>query len=209
MGFLTDISKWLGGGRSKKDNIRSASIKLKVFNKRLARQVKKLEISAKVAREKAVRMRQDGDLEGSKFQARNYLQVRNQARSVDMFKTNLENLLFKMENASAIKDVGNIMKGIAGSVSNLKNQLSIPQLSEMMNSIDMDISDFEVTQEIATDGMENINVDLEINDEAINNVLGEIDAEIGVETGMALPVAGSNERIKELEEELNRLKSQE
>ena len=207
MGFLNDISKWLSGGRSKKDNIRSASVKLKVFNKRLQRQVAKMEMTAKKARQKAVQLRREGDMQGSKFQAKNYLQVKNQARSVDMFRTNLENLLFKMENASAIKDVAGIMKGIQVSVANLKRQLSIPQLTEMMSSIDLDISDFEVSQEIAQEGMSDITMDVEITEDDVDNVLGEIDAEIQIESGGALPIAASNEKIKELEDELNRLKS--
>jgi hypothetical protein len=207
MGFLNDLSGWLSGKGSKKGNVRSASIKLRVFNKRLARQVRKLELNAKKAREKAVQLRREGDMQGSKFQAKTYLQVKNQARSVDMFRTNLDTLLFKMENASAIKDVAGIMKGIAVSVANLKKQLSIPQLTDMMSNIDLDISDFEVSQDIAQEGMEDIAMDVEVNDDAVDNVLGEIDAEIQVETGGALPIAASSEKIKELEDELQRLKS--
>ncbi len=56
MGFLKDLSKWLSGGR-KSDNVRSAIVKLKVFNKRLMRQIKKMEMTAKLARDKAVRLR--------------------------------------------------------------------------------------------------------------------------------------------------------
>ncbi len=147
-------------------------------------------------------------MQGSRFQAKTYLQVKNQARSVDMFRTNLENLLFKMENASAIKDVAGIMKGISTSVAALKKQLSIPQLTEMMSSIDLDISDFEVSQEIAQEGMSDITMDTEVTEDAVDNVLGEIDAEIQVETGGALPIAASSEKIKELEDELKRLKSE-
>ena len=158
IGFLTDLSKWMSGGRGKKDNIRSATIRLKVFNKRLMRQSKKLEMSAKLAKDKAVRLRREGDLQGSKFHARNYLQVNNQARSVEAFRTNLESLQFKLENASAIKDVAVIFKGVASSVSGLKRNLSIPQITELMSSINMDIEDFEVTQEIATDGMTDFGV---------------------------------------------------
>ena len=104
MGFLKDISKWVSGGR-KTDSVRSASIKLKVFNKRLMRQVKKLDITAKIARDKAVNLRRQGDMEGSKFHARNYLQVSKQSRSVEMFRTNLEGLQFKLDQANAVKDV--------------------------------------------------------------------------------------------------------
>ncbi|MFX0030698.1 MAG: hypothetical protein ACFE8B_15905, partial [Candidatus Hermodarchaeota archaeon] len=100
MGFLKDISKWLSGGK-KTDSVRTASVKLKVFNKRLMRQTKKLEMSAKIARDKAVNLRKQGDLDGSKFHARNYLQVKKQARAVEMFRTNLEGLQFKLDQATA------------------------------------------------------------------------------------------------------------
>jgi len=208
MGFLKDISKWLSGGKSK-DGPRSAAIKLKVFNKRLMRQTKKLEISAKLARDKAVRLRKEGDMEGSKFHARNYLQTKKQARAIDGFRTNLEGLLFKLEQANAVKDVAQIMTGIASSLSTLKAQFSIPQLTEMMKNIDIDMEDFAVTAEITTEGIESIQLDTAITDSEVNNVLGEMDAEIQVEMGIALPSAGSDEKIAELEKELNRLKSDE
>jgi hypothetical protein len=208
MGFLKDISKWVSGGR-KTDSVRSASIKLKVFNKRLMRQTKKLEISAKIARDKAVNLRRQGDMDGSKFHARNYLQVKKQARAVEMFRTNLEGLQFKLDQANAVKDVSQIMTGIAQSLSVLKSQFSIPQIQEVMSQIDIDMEDFAVTADIATEGMESITIDTAVTDSDVGNVLGEIDAEIQVEMGAALPSAASDEKIAELEKELNRLKSDE
>jgi len=208
MGFLKDISKWVSGGR-KTDSVRSASIKLKVFNKRLMRQTKKLEISAKIARDKAVNLRKQGDMDGSKFHARNYLQVKKQARAVEFFRTNLEGLQFKLDQANAVKDVSQIMIGIAQSLAVLKNQLSVPQVQEIMSQIDIDMEEFAVTADIATEGMDSISIDTAVTDSDVGEVLGEIDAEIQVEMGAALPSAASDEKIAELEKELNRLKSDE
>jgi hypothetical protein len=170
------------------------------------RQVKKLEMTAKLARDKAVKLRKEGDLEGSKFQARNYLQVKKQARAVDTFRTNLEGLQFKLEQARAVSDVAGIMKEVATSVSALKSQISIPQITEMMKNIDFDIEDFQVTQEITSDSMDSITMDTAVTDSDVNEVLGEIDAELNVEITESLPSV-SNEKISELEEELERLKS--
>jgi hypothetical protein len=209
MGFLKDISKWLSGGRTGKDNVRTAAVKLKVFNKRLMRQTKKLEISGKLARDKAVNLRKQGDMDGSKFHARNYLQISKQARAVEMFRTNLEGLLFKLEQANAVKDVSEIMGGIAQSLSTLKSQLSVPQMTELMSQIDVDMEEFAVTADIATEGMDNISIDTAVTDSDVNEILGEIDAEIGAEIGADLPSAASDEKIAELEKELNRLKSDE
>ena len=206
MGFLKDMSGWLSGGK-KKDTVRSATVKLKVFNKRLARNTKKMEITAKQARDKAVRLRKAGDMDGSEFHARNYLQVKKQARAIDHFRTNLEGMVFKLEQASAVKDISNIMTGIASSLGALKNQLSVPQLTEMMTEIGIDMEDFEVTQEITSDGIDNMTLDTAVSDSQVKDVLGEIDAEIQVEVGGALPSIDPDGKVKELEEELNKLKS--
>ena len=207
MGFLKDLSGWLSGGR-KKDTVRSATIRLKVFNKRLMRQTKKMEITAKQARDKAVNLRKAGDMEGSTFHARNYLQVKKQARAIDLFRTNLEGMVFKLEQATAVKDVADIMHGIAQSLGALKNQLSIPQITELMTQIGVDIEDFSVTEEITTDGINEVMLDTAVTDIDVKEVLGEIDAEIGAEIGGALPsVAEPDGKVKELEEELKKLKS--
>ncbi|MFX1495989.1 MAG: Snf7 family protein [Promethearchaeota archaeon] len=206
MGFLKDLSGWLSGGR-KKDTVRSATVKLKVFNKRLMRQTKKMEMSAKLARDKAVNLRKAGDMQGSEFHARNYLQVKKQARAIDLFRTNLEGMVFKLEQASAVKDVAEIMRGIAMSLGALKNSLSIPQITELMTQIGVDIEDFNVTEEITTDGINDLMIDTAVTDTDVKDVLGEIDAEIGAEVGGALPSVEPDGKIKELEEELNKLKS--
>ena len=206
MGFLKDMSNWLSGGK-KKDTVRSATVKLKVFNKRLMRQTKKMEITAKQARDKAVRLRKAGDMDGSEFHARNYLQVKKQARAIDHFRTNLEGMVFKLEQANAVKDISDIMTGIAASLGALKNQLSVPQLTELMTEIGVDMEDFEVTQEITSDGIDDMTLDTAVSDNQVKEVLGEIDAEIQVEVGGALPSVDPDGKIKELEEELNKLKS--
>lgn len=207
MGFLKDLSNWLSGGR-RKDTVRSATIRLKVFNKRLMRQTKKMEITAKQARDKAVNLRKAGDMDGSTFHARNYLQVKKQARAIDHFRTNLEGMVFKLEQATAVKDVADIMHGIAQSLGALKNQLSIPQITELMTQIGVDIEDFSVTEEITTDGISEVMLDTAVSDGDVKEVLGEIDAEIGAEIGGALPsVVEPDGKVKELEEELKKLKS--
>ena len=206
MGFLKDMSKWLSGGQ-KSNSVRSATVKLKVFNKRLARQTRKMEMTAKQARDKAVRLRKAGDMEGSEFHARNYLQVKKQARAIDHFRTNLEGMVFKLEQANAVKDISVIMQGIANSLGALKNQLSVPQLTDLMTTIGIDMEDFSVVEEITSDGIDDMTLDTAVTDKQVMEILGEIDAEIQVEVGGALPSVDPDGKVKELEEELNKLKS--
>lgn len=206
MGFLKDMSNWLSGGKNK-GTVRSATVRLKVFNKRLMRNTKRMEITAKQARDKAVRLRKAGDMDGSEFHARNYLQVKKQARAIDHFRTNLEGMVFKLEQANAVKDISDIMKGIATSLGMLKAQFSVPELTELMTEIGIDMEEFEVTQEITSDGIDNVTLDTAVTDNQVKEILGEIDAEIQVEVGGALPSIDPDGKVKELEDELNKLKS--
>lgn len=206
IGFLKDLSGWLSGGK-KKDTVRSATVKLKVFNKRLMRQVKNMEMKSKLARDKAVSLRKAGDMEGSAFHVRNHLQIKKQARAIDHFRTNLEGMVFKLEQANAVKDVADIMQGIANSLGILKSQLSIPQLTDLMDQIGIDMEDFSLTEDITSEGIGDMMVDTSVTDDQVKEALGEIDAEIQVEVGGALPTVEPDGKVKELEEELNKLKS--
>ena len=186
--------------------MRAAAVKIRVFNKRLLRQSKKLEITAQQAKDKAIKLRQQGDMQGSEFQARNYLQIKKQATAVDSFRSNLEGLQFKLEQATAIKDVAGIMGDIQGSLTLLKSQLSLPELTEVMKNLEMDVSDFDVGHEIASEGMGNVTMDTQVTDSDVKSFLGEIDAELQVEMGSALPSVVPEGKISELEKELDRLK---
>ncbi|MEJ2295297.1 MAG: Snf7 family protein [Candidatus Lokiarchaeota archaeon] len=126
---------------------------------------------------------------------------------MDHFRTNLEGMVFKLEQATAVKDVADVMHGIAASLSALKSQLSIPQLTDLMDNIGIDMEDFDLTQEITSDGISDIQMDSAVTDDQVREVLGEIDAEIGAEIGGARPTVAPDGKVKELEEELNKLKS--
>ena len=78
-----------------------------------------------------------------------------------------------------------------------------------ISSINMDIEDFEVTQEITTDAMTDMSMDTAVTDQSVDSFLAEVDAEIGIETGVTLPSTTGESKIKDLEDELNRLKSNE
>lgn len=210
MGFLKNMSGWLSGSKKSNDDVRATSVKLKIFNKRLERQAKKLEVKAKQARDKAVSLRKEGDMKGSEVHARGYLQFKKWSKGVQSFRLNLEGLQFKLEQATAVKDAAGIMTAIAKSVVGLKSQLSIPELTETIKDIDITLEDFQVTEEITSDGIENITVDTAVTDSEVKNTLAEFDAEISVETGISLPsVTSGDQKITDLEKELRELKESE
>ncbi|MHA1728793.1 MAG: Snf7 family protein [Promethearchaeota archaeon] len=204
MGSLKKFANWLGGGKQKRSTATSSITKLKVFVKRMQRQSMKLESQAKISRRKAVELRKKGDMSASKMLMKSSLQNKRWAQGIDNYVLQIQGLQFKLERAKSVKDVSEILQGVATSITSLQNSVSAPQISELVEQIDLGIQDFDVVQEMTEDGLEGMNVS-EVNDEDVETALAEIDSEISVETGSALPTAGDG-KITELEKEIQRLK---
>lgn len=212
MGFISDLSdktsKWIRGDTSDKKGLYRTIVELRMFDKRMKRQIRKMEQTADRERDRAKKLRLDGDMKASKNHAKRFLQIKNQIRGLEQFRSNLEGLQFKLEQARNMKDVSGVIKGISSSVNLIKKQLSVPMMQNMMSELNVDMEEISVTQDVASDSLADMNVEEEVKDTNVDEFLEELDAEIHVETGKALPAAGSSsEKIKELEEELDRIKN--
>ena len=137
---------------------------------------------------------------------RSSLQQTNWAVGIDNYCLQIQGLQFKLEQAKAVGDINEIMKGIAKVVSQLQNVVSAPQINELIEEIDMGMQDFDVMSEITQSGMESMQVSTEVSDKDIDKALQEVDAEISIETGEALPSAVGDSKISDLEKEIKRLK---
>ncbi len=209
MGTLKKFAGWVGGtGGSKDDKTISTITKLKVFNKRLTVQARHLDQKSQLARRKAIEFRKKGDNNGSRMQMKSHLQMQAWKNNIEGFQLKLEGLQYKLEQAKAMKDVSGILTSIASTIQGLSQSVSAPEISQLVEKIDLNISDFDVTQEVASEGMENLGSTDQISDAALDKALEEVDAEISAETGTALPSAGAG-KISELEKEIQKLKQNE
>ncbi|MGV9170964.1 MAG: Snf7 family protein [Promethearchaeia archaeon] len=213
MGFISDISdktsKWLRGEKSDKKGLYRTIVELRMFNKRMVRQIRKLEQTADRERERAKKFRMEGDIKASKNHAARYLQIKNQVRGLENFRSNLEGLQFKLEQARNMQDVSGVLKGIASSVTSIKQQLSVPMIRDLMSDLNVDMEEISVTQDVASESLGDLNVEEEVKDSHVDEFLEELDTEIQVETGRELPSAGSGaDKVKELEDELDRIKNE-
>jgi hypothetical protein len=180
--------------------------KLTIFQKRLQRQSAKLNSQARIARRKAVEFRKKGDVSASRVHMRSSLQQKNWAVGIDNYTLQIQGLQFKLEQAKAVGDINEIMKGIAKVVGQLQSVVSAPQINELIEEIDLGMQDFDVMQEMTASGMEAMQVSTEVTDADIDKALQEVDAEISIETGEALPSAVGDSKITDLEKEIKRLK---
>ena len=140
--------------------------------------------------------------------ARNYLQVKKQINMISNFQYKIQNLQFKLDQAKLMSDLGGVMQGVSDSLSYLKAYMNVPDMAEMFYQLDEGLTKVDITTEMISDGMEEVSVDSQVEDEEVNKFLSEVDEEIGVEVAETLPEV-SDDRIKDLEKELDELKSKE
>ncbi len=207
LGLLNKINDWLasasGGNKDKK--LRTALTQLKLVNTRLTKQALIQNRRAQQARRLAVDLRKKGEIDASKIQMKASLQSQAWTNSIENFKLKLEGLQFKLEQSKAVKDVAAILVDVAGTIQGLSQSVSMPDITKALEDIDLGISEFDVTQEVAAEGMEQMGTADQIPDEAVEKALEEVDAEIREETHNALPSAGIG-AIDELDRELQALK---
>ncbi len=207
MGLLNKITDWLGSGfggnRDKK--LRTALTQIKLLNTRLTRQENIQNLKSQQTRRKAIELRKKGEMDASKIQMKASLQSQAWANNIENFKLKLEGLQFKLELSKAVKDVAAILVNVAGVLQGLSLSVKMPDITKALEDIDLGISDFDVTQEVAAEGMESMGASDQIPDEAVEKALEEVDAEIRVETDNALPSAGKG-KVEDLERELQELK---
>ena len=217
LGSLKKFTAWLSGGYKKKDDVdplRKTITSLKIFNKRLQRQVVKMEQKGKLAKKKAIQRRESGDIPGSRLHMKNHLQFQKWVHSIENFRVRLDGVQFKLEQAKAIGDFTGVAKDIAGVLGELQISVKAPEISNMLSQLDLGFGNMDAI-------FSEVNTQLELSedssatsvtDEEVDNALAEVDAQLSINTREALPSvpggASFEGEINDLEAEIKKLKQQ-
>ncbi len=214
MGSMKKFAKWLSGDRKKRgtDPVRSTITSLKIFNKRLQRQIRKMEQQQKLARKKAIERRQAGDIPGSKLHMKSSLQFQKWNHNTENFRVRLDGVQFRLEQAKAMGDFSNVAQDIVTALGGLQMQVKAPQISAMLSQLDLGFGNMEAMFAETSEELE-MQDDASasgVSEDEVENALAEVDAELSIGTREALPsVPGQvpGEEISDLEKEIQRLKN--
>ena len=217
MGSLKKFSAWLGGDKnsfkSRGNNVRSAITQMKIFNKRLARQIKRMEAQGRQARKKAIERRTAGDIPGSRLHMKSYLQFQKWSNATENFRVRIEGVQFKLEQAKAMQDFSNVATDISKVLGQMQLQVQSPKINELLEKLDLGFGSMdEIFGETNTklESMDDAST-TGVSEAEVDEALGEIDAEMSIGTREALPsVPGmkDDDEIIDLEAEIAKLKSQ-
>ncbi|MHA1409515.1 MAG: Snf7 family protein [Candidatus Odinarchaeia archaeon] len=199
MPIIERLSSWLRGPK-----LSDLILKLNMLCKKLEWQSRKLEKEAKVNKKKARKQRLEGNDEGARVYASYYLQFKKWALNVDMYRLNIEGLIVKLRQSEAMGEVARNLRSLKYVIGSLRNNLRMPDLEKTMNEIDEKLKDVDVSKEYAETKMLSLTDADKVSKEEISKVINEIDQEIAIETGEALPEPAV--KASELEKEIKKLR---
>ena len=212
MGSLKKLAEWLSDGYKNEPQTTSPLIKIKVFNKRLQRQIGKMEIKEKLAKKRAIESRRTGDIKGSKLHMKSSLQYRKWAYSTENFRMRMEGVQVKLEQAKVMGQFSKVAVDIVSTLQGLQTQVSMPEIQKMLAEIDLGFGSMEAIMQETTAQLETgENASASgVTETEVDLALAEVDATFGIQEGLALPSVPSSEtaeaQIDNLEDEIKKLK---
>lgn len=209
--WLKRLVKWLNG--DKKENEVSPTTKIKIFAKRLERQIRKMEYQEKVLKKKAIETRQSGDLTGSKIYMKNSLQYRKWGHATEGFRLKMVGIQYKLEQAKAMESFQGVAQDVAESLQGLSMTVKAPEIQKMLAAVDMGFGNMDAIMAETVDSLDETESasSTGVSDAEVEEALAEIDMIETAESIGALPsspVGETPENIDELEKEIAKLKAQ-
>lgn len=202
MSVIRRFMSWLGGG----PDLKKLIFRLDVFCRKLDLQRKMLEREASKSRQKAKKYRLAGNMDAVRLYLQHHLRFQKWALSVDAYRLRIEGLQTQLRQSEAMGEVAKILGQLNAALGGLKSQVRVPEVAQLVDQIEGNLRHFEMTQEVAEAGMERMAVSTEVTDTEVRDAMKELDQEIEIETGTALPEP--EKRVSELEAEIRKLKEE-
>ncbi len=202
MSVIRRFMSWLGGG----PDLKKLIFRLDVFCRKLDLQRKMLEREASKSRQKAKKYRLAGNMDAVRLYLQHHLRFQKWALSVDAYRLRIEGLQTQLRQSEAMGEVAKILGQLNAALGGLKSQVRVPEVAQLVDQIEGNLRHFEMTQEVAEAGMERMAVSTEVTDTEVKDAMKELDQEIEIETGTALPEP--EKRVSELEAEIRKLKEE-
>ncbi|MHA1785126.1 MAG: Snf7 family protein [Candidatus Helarchaeota archaeon] len=189
-----------------KGNLNKLILNIDLFTKNLERQRRKLMAESRKNFERAREYRLEGEDESAKLYLEHYIRNKKMALGVDRYRLNIVNLLNQLKQGQAHNQTALALMSIQENLIGMKTNLELPTLEALMSGITQTFEQFKLSGELMHSKMEEQQkVDTQISDDEIHSAFAELDADIGLETGinLAKPVDG---KVSKLEEEIKKLR---
>jgi len=189
-----------------KGNLQKLILNIDIFTKNLERQRKQLMREARKNFDRAREYRLEGEDDSAKLYLEHYVRNKKMAYGVDRYRLNIVNLLGQLKQAQAHNQTALALMSIQSNLAGMQSNLEIPTLEALMGNIVQTFQQFKMSGELMHDKMEEQQqVDTAVSDEDLSAAVAELDADIGLETGISLAKPADG-KVSKLEDEIKKLR---
>ncbi len=197
------FGQWIKGGGSGSQTTRKWIVRLRMVEKRMLRQRKKLQKEEKHMLKEVERAIEDGDMASARLLAKDVAKNRHMAQACQQMASRVKGIKFKLEQAAATQAIGKDLKGLVQTLHTMNSQLKIPQLEGVLQQMEIETERIDIATEAMDEGFEMMTSDGE-EDEVVEKILGEISASKAAKVDFGLP--SPDIRSQELQKELEKIK---
>ena len=197
------FGQWLKGGGSGSQTTRKWIVRLRMVEKRMLRQRKKLQKEEKAMLKEVERAIEDGDMSTARLLAKDVAKNRHMAQACQQMASRVKGIKFKLEQAAATQAIGKDLKGLVKTLHTMNAQLKIPQLEGVLQQMEVETERIDLATDAMDEGFEMMTSDIE-EDEVVEKILGEISASKAAKADFGLP--SPDIRSQELQKELEKIK---
>ncbi len=195
---------WFG-----KKKLSDLIVQLKTFTKMLEIERRRVERESGKNRELAKKHRMEGRNEEAKVYAMHAAKYRKWAFLLDKYRLSIDSTVLQLQQAEMVGNVTKILGKVSVSLRSIQRLLSMPQLVKMNQELQTQLSGLSISTEMAQEGLEGLGDTVEVSEAEINDVMKDIDAEIGITTSAAIPSASSaSPEVEKLKGDIERLKKE-
>lgn len=197
------FGNWLKGGDNQTQSTRKWIVRLRMVEKRMTRQRKKLIREEKAMLKEVEKSIDDGDMATARLLAKDVAKNRSMARGCQQMASRVKAIKFKLEQAAATQSIGKDLKGLVKTLHTMNTQLRIPQLEGVLQQMEIETERIDIATEALDEGFEMMTSDVE-EDEVVDKIIGEISATKAAAVDFGLP--SPDIRSQELQKELEKIK---
>jgi len=197
------FGQWIKGGGSGTQTTRKWIVRLRMVEKRMLRQRKKLQKEEKHMLKEVEKSIEDGDTSTARLLAKDVAKNRHMAQACQQMASRVKGIKFKLEQAAATQAIGKDLKGLVKTLHTMNSQLKIPQLEGVLQQMELETERIDIATEAMDEGFEMMTSDVE-EDEVVEKILGEISASKAAKVDFGLP--SPDIRSQELQKELEKIK---
>ncbi len=199
---IDKFGAWIKGGSSKQ-NTRRWITRLRLMERRLERQRKKL-MREEEKMTKAIQDAVDrGDIALAKQMARDVARNRKMANGLQRMIGHLRGIKFKLEQAQTMQDLSADLKGVVKTLHDVNRNMNMPRLEKILAGIEEGTAQLDEVMGVVEESFDSVSY-TEADDAEAEKVLDEILAGKAAESTSALPEVPVES--EQLAEEIAKLK---